>query len=377
MKKVKILYAPLGNIGVGGLSTIAYKLGTNVDCEKIRIDYFVTYEIEKNYKEIIEKRNGKVIEANIKKTNNVFKKKEIIIKSFYKTVKQNNYDIIHVHIDNSYNAFLYGIISKIACNSKVVFHSHNASISGKIKNILHTTFKPLLGIVGNEYVTCSQKAANWMFPKYILKNKKIKFIENGIYIDKYLFNEDIRREYRSRLNLNNNFVIGNIGRFEMQKNHEFLINVFNEVHKTNNKAKLILVGEGTLENKIKNKVKELNLDKDVIFLGRRNDVNKLMQAFDLFLFPSLYEGLGIVLIEAQAAGLKCIISDVIPEEVNITEQIQRLSLENHEYKQWTEEILKLDKNYNRKENQEQILKSNFNIKEAALNLQRFYFDIME
>lgn len=375
MKKLKVLYTPINAIGVGGLSTIAFRLGTNMNSEKINIDFFATYNVEGIYKKIVENQNGKIFEFNIKEKKGILKKKIFIIKSFYKVLKTNKYDIIHIHIDNSYNGLIYGIIAKYFCKGKIIFHSHNASISGKLKNILHIIFKPFLGVIGDEFATCSQKAANWMFPKYILKKKNIKFIENGIDMNKYLFNEKTRKKYRDDLNLDNNFVIGHIGRFETQKNHEFLINIFNEVHKKQLNSKLLLIGTGSLKNKIIQQVKDFKLEKEVIFLQNRNDVKDILQACDIFLLPSLYEGLPLVAVEAQTSGVNVVLSDSITKEAKIVPNVKYISL-NKSAEFWAKEILKLNVKNDRNAYKQKLLDSNFNIKNSVLNLQKFYLEIM-
>lgn len=374
---MRVLYTPLNAIEIGGLSTIAYRLGTNMDKEKIQIDFFATYKLSDNlYKKKIEQQNGRLFDFKINNIQNSIIKKFAIFKNFYKVLKENKYDIIHIHIDTAYNGFLFGIIAKLASKSKIIIHSHNSAISGVLKNFLHILFRPILGILGDEFVTCSTEAANWMYPKYILKKKKIKIIENGINVKEYLFNENIRQQYREQLNITNNFVIGHIGRFVTQKNHEFLIDIFHEIYLKNKDVKLILVGIGELENKIRQKVEKLKLNNNVLFLKSRNDVSNLLQAFDLFLLPSLYEGLPIVAIEAQASGVNTILSNNITKEAKIIPNIKYLSL-NQEPKIWASEILKLNVEYDRTEYQQQILDSNFNIKKSALNLQEFYFEIMK
>lgn len=256
MKKINVLYTPIGNIGVGGLSTIAFKLASEIDSKKVEVDFFTISKIKEYYKKIAENKNGKIFEYDISKKKNIFSKKFFIIRNYCKTLKQNSYDIIHIHIDNSYNGFLYGIISKIfSRKSKIIFHSHNAAISGKIKNILHIFFKPFFSILGDEYCSCSTEAAKWMYPKKIVD--RVEFIENGVNITDFIFNEDIRNNYRNNMNLNNDYVIGHIGRFVEQKNHEFLIDIFDKVHKKDSKTKLLLVGIGELQEKIKKKVYQL------------------------------------------------------------------------------------------------------------------------
>lgn len=377
MENIKVLYTPINGIGVGGLSTIAFKLGTNMD-HNVEVDFFATYELDNYiYKEIANKKNGKIFETILDKNVNKLQKKMAIIRNFSKVLRENKYDIIHIHIDNSYNGFLYGIIARIySKKSKIYFHSHNAAIVGKLKNVLHSIFKPFLMILGDEFCTCSTEAANWMFPKSVIKNKRIITVENGIDIDKFKFDENIRKKYRKEMNLEEKFVIGHVGRFAEQKNHEFLIDVFERVHQENKNAVLLLVGIGELEEKMKTKVKDLQLEDEVYFLESRNDIKNLLQAMDIFVLPSLFEGLPIVSIESQVSGLITLLSENITKESKIIESTRFISL-NKNSKEWAEEILKIDSNYDRKKYENEIIESDFNIKKSALKLEHFYFDLIK
>ena len=377
MEKIKIMYAPINGIDNGGLSTIAFRLGTNMEEDKVTIDFFATYKINNDvYKEKVSKKNGKIFDFDISKDINPVLRKILIMKNFYKVLKQNKYDIIHIHIDTAYLGFLFGIIAKLCTKSKIILHSHSSSTSGKLKYILHNIFKPTLRYIGDEFFTCSTEAANWMYTKHILKNNVIRIVENGIDINPYLYNEDVRNEYRKNLNLSDKFIIGHIGRFSKEKNHEFLIDVFYEIYKKNKNAKLILIGSGKLEEKIKEKVKNLKLENDVLFLGSRNDVNNLLQIFDVFVLPSLYEGLPIVAVEAQASGLNTILSDSITKEAKILPNVKYISL-NEGAKKWADEIINLKEINDRLKYKNELLESNFNIKKSALKLQKIYLKMIE
>lgn len=187
MDKIKVLYTPLNGKKIDGLSIIEFRLGTNMNKEKVSVDFFSTYKITDDfYKKVAERQNGKIYDFDINSQKSKIKKKMLVIKEFNSVLKKNNYDIVHIHIDNSYTGFLYGFIAKKAGIGKIIFHSHNTAIIGKIKNILHIIFKPTLKFLGDEYLTCSTEVAKWMYTKSILRNKKIKMIENGIAIEKYI-----------------------------------------------------------------------------------------------------------------------------------------------------------------------------------------------
>jgi glycosyltransferase involved in cell wall biosynthesis len=204
-----------------------------------------------------------------------------------------------------------------------------------------------------------------------LKNGKITVIRNAIDLDEFRFNNGIRMEVRQELQWDDKFVIGHAGRFIEQKNHKFILEIFNEIHKKCPKALLVLAGDGKLLPDIKELVYKLGLGNCVQFLGIRFDMYRLMQGMDVFLFPSLYEGLGNVLTEAQAVGLHSVASDVVPNEVKMTDLVDIVSL-NAPVEEWVEAVLKYDYRYERKDTHT-ILKANgYEIKSASIELEKYY-----
>ena len=187
-------------------------------------------------------------------------------------------------------------------------------------------------------------------------------VNNAIDVDKFKYDEKIRKEKRKELNIKDNqLVIGHIGRFVQQKNHEFLIDIFNEIYKQDKNAILLLIGEGPLKEEIQNKVNELGLDKNVKFLGQRSDANELYQAMDAFVLPSLYEGLPVVGVEAQAAGLPCFFSTDMTKETEILDSTKFISL-THKSKYWADKILKEVSLFKRQDTSEEIVDNKFSIK---------------
>ena len=198
----------------------------------------------------------------------------------------------------------------------------------------------------------------------------LEVLNNAIDTDLYTYNKEKADKVKKEFGIENKFVVGHVGRFNPQKNHEFLIAVFNEVKKVKQDSVLILVGDGDLRPGIEQKVQDLGLSEKVIFTGVRSDVNDLMQGMDAFLFPSLYEGLPVTMVEAQASGLKCIISDKVPLECKMTENVEVVKLEESP-QNWAKKVLKYEK-YERQNTKEDIVKANFDIKVNAKYLQEFY-----
>lgn len=179
-----------------------------------------------------------------------------------------------------------------------------------------------------------KEAGKWMFGKH-----NFQIMNNAIDAKKFIYNEEVRKRKRAELGVEDKFVIGHVGRFNLQKNHEFLVKCFADFAKTNEDAILVLIGNGELQEKIKAMAKEYGIETKVKFLGLREDIPQLLQAMDLFLFPSLFEGLPVTLVEAQAAGLPCVISDMITDEIMITDQISKVSLSGNT-SLWNQEIVK-------------------------------------
>lgn len=305
------------NMQSGGLESFIMNLYRNIDKEKIQFDFLVHYKEKYFYDDEIERMGGKIYRFSLRNDNNIIKYiKEL--DTFFKEHRE--YKIIHCHMA-SIGFLLFYIARKNGVKIRIA-HSHNSNtentLKGFVKSILIKPFKYL----STHRFACSEQAGKFLFRKM-----DFQVIENAIDINKFSYNLDIRKKMREELNLQNKFVIGHVGRFCEQKNHDFLIECFAKFHKENNNSILLLIGEGELKEKIQKKVKELNIDKSVIFLGNRKDVNELYQAMDCFAFPSKFEGLGIVLIEAQVSGLNVISSSNIPEEAIVTNNIKLLDTE--------------------------------------------------
>ena len=206
-----------------------------------------------------------------------------------------------------------------------------------------------------------------MFPKRI--QKKVQIVHNGIDTERFRFNDEIRQDYRKKLNLINNYVIGHIGRFNDQKNHSFLLDIFKEVAERNEDARLILIGEGELEEQIKSKIRKLHLEQKVQMLGVRRDVAQIMQAMDVFVLPSNYEGLPVVGIEAQASGNLCLLSDQVTPETVITPNAKLLSIGNTDV--WVKAIEEA-RNFKKADTTDLIVKQGYDIRYTVKWLEKFY-----
>ena len=285
------------------------------------------------------------------------------------------YDVVHLH--TSYWKRL--LIEELAVQYKVpkiIVHSHSTFVDvqdaeerQKAERI-HAALRDQFDLsLATDFCACSNAAADWLFGDKIPRSK-IKILKNAIHVDKYLFNRQIRADTRKALGLDDQFVVGHIGRFSYQKNHEFLVDIFHEVCKAIPKAVLLLVGEGPLEDSVRTRAAQMGLSDKVIFAGQRNDVPALLQAMDVFCLPSRFEGLGIVLIEAQASGLPCLVSSAVPDEGVITDLATRLPLHTD---LWVEQLLRLAREPRQRLNMlEPLTAAGYNIRYQIREIERLY-----
>lgn len=371
MKKVKILMIVDNLNKCDGIASYVMNYYKNINLNEFQIDFLVSKSdkgINNEYKEIIQKNGGKIIlKHNIKNTN-ILKE----IKTIKKFFKENSYDIVHSHIINM--GYFYLKYAKKNGIKIRILHSHTTFLWSKniftyIRNFI---FTKLAIRNANYYFACSELAGRSLFG-----NKKFILIKNAINVEQYKFNEETRKIYRKKLNLKNEIVYGHIGRFNVQKNHDFLLRVFEEIYNNNNNSRLILVGKGELEEEITKKIQDKHLDNVVTLLGERDDVSELLQAMDVFLLPSLFEGLPIVGIEAQTAGLPCYFSQNITQEVKILETTKFIDIKDP--KEWKNFIIN-DRCTQciRSKKEKNTIKEGYEIKSATKRLEKIYKEfIME
>ncbi len=303
----------------------------NIDKSKVQFDFIVDEDSSYIPREEIERLGGKVI--IVPPYQKIFK----YIRTLKKVFKENNYKIVHSNL-NTLSVFPL-FAAKLAGVPVRIAHSHSTSNKKEWKkNILKNILRPFSKVFATDYFACSEYAGRWLFGNKTFEEGKVTIIKNAIDVDKFKYNEEIRNKIRKQLNVEEKFVIGHVGRFMEQKNHEFLIDIFNKIHMKRKESILLLIGDGPLEDKIKEKIKKLHLQDFVIFLGVKSNVNEYMQAMDVFLFPSLYEGLGIVAIEAQVSKLPVFISDAVPDEVMISDNIYRVNLTDND-DVWSDKVL--------------------------------------
>lgn len=371
--KIKIIeYGALTSTKGGVESYIITQL-RYINKEKIQIDFLVPDEMEKlAYEDEIIGLGSKIYRSYIRWKNSFWGHYYTLYKFFNE--HKNEYDIaVGNYLDLQNINFL--IMAKLFGIKICIAHAHMAGESRKniIKYFL-VKINRLLALYFCDYLwACSEVAGKWMFGKFLWNKKNKLVIKNTIDNDKYKYNELIRNRIRTSLNINDSFVIGHVGRFAEQKNHEFILEIYSKIVKKIPKSYLILIGKGKLEKKIKRRAKELKLDDKILFLGEVDNVNELLQAMDIFLFPSKHEGLPVALIEAQAAGLKVYTSkEGVSEEVKITNLVEFISLKK-DSNSWADIIVKNCK-YFRKDMSENIILSGYDTKTSINKLEKFYLN---
>lgn len=304
----------------GGVESVVMNYYRHIDRTKIQFDFICDKDSTNIPYDEIEQLGGRVI--LVPPYQKVFEYQKDLIKIF----KDNNYKIVHSHL-NTLSVFPLRAAKKAGVPVRIA-HSHSTTNKKEWKkNLLKQILRPFSKVYATDYMCCSELAGRWLFGNKEYDKGNVYLLNNAIDLDKFKYDEQLRNKKRKELNIKDDtLVIGHVGRFVEQKNHRFLIDIFNEVHKQKENSILLLVGQGPLMEEMKEKVKTLGIKDSVKFLGQRNDINELYQVFDVFCLPSLYEGLPVVGIEAQATGLLCVLSDDMTKETKVLNETEFLSL---------------------------------------------------
>lgn len=344
-----------------GIETFIMNMYRNIDKSKVQFDFLVHSKSREFFDDEIEKMGGKIFRLTYKDDKNIIK----YIKNLQHFFKDHSeYKIVHGEMQSMMPLYL-----RIAKKNGVpirIAHSHNSNYEKSLKGFILHLFSRFSKKYANVQFACSKNSS-----KYLFGHQDAEIIHNAINLEKFSYNEEIRNQIRNELGIESNLVIGHVGRFDYQKNHEFLIDIFNEVNKKNSNAVLLLIGKGKLESKIKSKVESYGLSENVKFLGVRKDVDKLYQAMDCFVLPSHYEGLPFVGIEAQITGLKCFFSDAITKETQITKNCKFLPINDPSI--WEKEI----NNISQKSKRKTEYSKDYDLKEEAIKLQNKYFELLK
>lgn len=371
MSTIRVLHM-LHSMNRGGAETMIMNYYRNIDRDKVQFDFLLTFDGKSDFEDEILSLGGKIYHLpafSLRNMRRYCKALEVFLK------EHPEYKIVHSH-NSSKSVFPLRVAKK--CGVPVLIsHAHNMELNSSmfsVKEILRKWLRGPLKRVSMYNFACSKETAIWQYGEDYWNTGKVRVLPNAINLEDYSFDEGIRKEYRAKYDLEESIVIGHVGRFVQVKNHPFVLRIFKEILAREPKAKLVLVGDGETRKAIEELARELGIEDKVVFLGTRNDVPNCMQMMDGFIFPSYYEGLGIVLIEAQATGLPCVASkDVIPMEAKVVENFLFISLEDGEDK-WAEQILNMCRANNRENRIEEVRKAGYDIKESSATLQNFYIE---
>lgn len=366
-KPIRILHWGLTN-SRGGIESFIMDLYRNIDRTKVQFDFLEDYNMDKLiYEDEIIQMGGHIYRVLYSLREN-YKKSRICMIEFLKE----HPEIIGIHVHAN---FLYGALlrdAKKAGLSIRILHSHNIkpyekeSIKTKLRNYI---VRKQINKYPTDYLACSDQAAEYMFP-----GKEFVWVKNGIDVNKFDYNVSVRNEMRSQLVVENKTVIGFVGNLRMQKNPFFVIDIFEQYHIRNKESVLLMIGEGKLEEELKRYAKDKHLMECVFFLGARKDIEKLYQAMDLFLFPSLFEGFGMVVVEAQTSGLPCIVSNTVPLQAKVTNLVKYLSVDD-DSEQWAKEIEKSLSGFVREGKKAEIYSAGFDMARVAEIIEKYYLDL--
>lgn len=354
----------------GGAETLVMNLYRQIDRSKIQFDFLVHRQERGLYDDEIEKLGGRIYRMCPISFTNILDYKNKLESFFREHHKE--YFVIHSHMSEmGYFVFKVALKYKIPVR---ILHAHNAPNSQygtpliRFKRIFRNYFAKEMCKMATDYFTCSNVAAAWLFKSK--PSVKFHFLRNSVDSLSFSYNKNKSHFLKQKMGLEDVFVIGHVANFSLAKNHTYLIDIFSAFNKKYPKSVLLLIGSGKLKEKIELKVKQYNLQENVRFLGMRSDVKDLMQVFDVLVFPSLYEGLPVSLIEAQAAGLPCIVSENIAPETKIIDDYIPVSI-TQPAENWIPFIEKY-MDYERKDTSAMIKEAGFDVVSCAEELSNFY-----
>ena len=356
-------------MNTGGAETFLMKNFRQLNKMKYSMDFITMIETVGAYDEEIKSLGGKIYNMP------GFWNKPIKSMGYLcEIIKREKYDNVLLSSELSVHVVTLFLAKMVGANN-CVFRCTNTNTSRKSRllNVMHSLFLPLARMIPDQKVAPSTEAAEFMFGKDCIKNGNAQILLNGLLLEKFKFNYATRTEKRKQLNISDKVVVGHIGRFSEQKNHKKILNIVKEMCAIESNVVLVLIGVGELENQIKKYAEELKISSRVFFLGRRYDVCDLMQAMDLLLFPSLFEGMPNVVIEAQATGLPCLISDTITKECALTDIVEFKSLMDGD-KDWAEKGICLAKKRHSRDVYERFLrKKGYDISTVNDSFKRIMF----
>lgn len=361
---IRILHV-LGGLSIGGAESRIMDLYRNVDREEMQFDFLIHTDKEQHFEKEIESMGGKVYRVPRFLVYNWFGYKKAL-KQFFSNHPE--FRAVHGHMTST--ASIYLPIAKKAGIPITIAHSRSAGVDSGLKGVVTKWLRRSLHKKADYLLACSREAGEAAFGKKCMESGKVQVIPNAIEAGKYAFDEERRKNMRKKLGVEDKWVIGHVGSFREAKNHSFLLRIFAEIRKRREDAILLLVGDGPLRESTEKQVEALQLTGFVKFCGRQTNVADYYQAFDFLVFPSLYEGLPGTVIEAQTAGLRCLVSGAITKEVLITDLAKAYSLAKTA-EEWADYVVE-QREYRRESGYAKVAAAGFDIKEQVNRYKAIY-----
>ena len=356
---IRVLHV-LGGLGTGGTESLIMSWYRSIDRSKIQFDFLVRSP-DSNYVDEIIALGGRVFYTasfpryflkNRRETKEVLQRKE--------------WDVIHIHANAAMYMLPLRLAKKLGYKHRIM-HSHSVKAQNPLFKMLHIYNRKRIHRYATTCLACSEQAGSWLYGRH-----EFNVFKNAVETSKYLFSRDLREKYRKQLQIEDSFVVGHIGRFAMPKNHGFLLEVFREISKRKPESKLLLVGDGELREDIVNKAKSLGMESNIVFTGRRTDIGALMSAMDVFVLPSLFEGMPVVCVECCASELPAVISEeAYVKELDNLPNLCSFSLK-HTPEEWAEYVLNIDCNRQERGTQDMATGCGYDIRSIISDLESLY-----
>lgn len=367
MEQLRVLQI-IDGLDPGGSQAMVMNIYRNIDREKFQFDFIISRQDKVFFREEIERLGGKVYYIPKLNINNIFR-----YSSYWEDFfKLHSYKVVHSHVRSTACIDL-----SIAKNhgAFTVAHSHNTSNGKGILVPVKWFLQLPIRYIADCCAACSRESGAWLYGKGITRSDKFVVIPNSIDCERYRFDMNKREEVRKKLNVSEQFLIGHVGRLAYPKNHKLLINIFSILSREDKEMRLLLVGDGELRRELESQVNALSLSEKVIFTGSVDNPYDYMQAMDMVVFPSIYEGLPVALVEAQCSGLKCLVSEIITDEVYLTKNMTALSTTRNSLGEWAEKIREIAKETSlseRRKGYDIVKDSKFNVKKSVKEIEKIY-----
>lgn len=317
---IRILHM-IGALEMGGSQALVMNLYRHMDREKIQFDFVLDHPERDDYAAEVKALGGQIytmpgFHGNVGEVRRAWD-------AFF--IQHPEYKVLHSHV-RSYASLYLPVAKKHGV--KTIIHSHSTSNGSGLSSLVKLALQYPLRYQADVLMSCTREAGVWLFGEKACQSQRFFLLPNAVDVEKFRYNETVRREYRQALGLENRLVVGHVGRFHEAKNHGFLLESFARLHEQKPESTLLLVGDGALRGEIEEKIAALGIQNSVLLTGNRSDVAELMQAMDLLAFPSKWEGLPVTVVEAQAAGLPCLISDRVTRDVDLSPLVRRLPIDS-------------------------------------------------